>query len=82
MKLITFLRQQTKVHELCVIRDCGYITTTAWIDNEDLFRIPVQYQECKVLKDAWGILTVTDKDNRTVKVPCHYIDINYSIKEN
>lgn len=82
MKLITFLRQQTEVHELCVIRDCGYITMTAWIDSEDLFRIPVAYQECKVLEDAWGMLAVTDKDGRAVKIPCHYIDINYSIKEN
>ena len=37
MKLSEFLLKKTQALELCVIRDCGWIVASYYIDHEDLF---------------------------------------------
>ena len=76
MTLKEFLRNKTQMHELCAIRDHGYIVATVWIDSEDLWRIPQDYANCKVVRDTWGTLPVVRQTNNVVDyAPCHCIDV-------
>lgn len=75
MKLYRFLLHETKVAELCVIRDSGWIVATCWIDGEDLFRIPPDIADREVKGNKWGYLEIVNENGAAIKVPCHYIDI-------
>lgn len=75
MKLEEFLLHKTQCYELCVIKDCGWIVATCWIDNEDLFAIPENYANCEVKDSKWGELITVNKYGIEVTVPCHYIDL-------
>ena len=75
MTLFKFLREKTKAKELCVIRVCGYIVASAWIDYEDLFAIPHSLVDKPVKKDEWGFLSIVNENNAEIKIPCHYIDV-------
>lgn len=77
MILSDFLRHKTNARELCVICDCGWIVATCWIDNEDLFLINQNLVYKEVLKDSWGTLLVVNERNDEVRIPCHYIDIEW-----
>lgn len=78
MILNDFIRHKTNARELCVIRDCGWIVATCWIDNEDLCLINQNLVYKEVLKDSWGTLLVVNEHNDEVRIPCHYIDIEWS----
>lgn len=71
-----FLLTQTKVGELCVIRDSGWVVATAWIDSEDLFARNLGSGICDltVHSDSWGTIGIYDKNGQETRVPCHYID--------
>lgn len=73
--LINFLRHKTAVSELCVIRESGWITTTVYIDCEDLFRIPPKMYDYIVKSDEWSVITIVDKYGRNIRIPCHIIDV-------
>lgn len=80
VELITlsqFLRDKTGVYELCIIREDGWITAAAWIDNEDLFigSLSSRLLEKSVKGDAWGMLTITGCKGSHHEIPCHYIDV-------
>ena len=75
MTLVDFLRNQTNVMELCVIRDSGWIVATCWIDHEDLFCIPSHLKDKRVKRDVWDYLLIVNKNNAEMKIPCHYIDV-------
>lgn len=74
MTIGEFCRRKTQAKELCVIRDCGYITTTAWIDYEDLFSITPRIRDAEVKSDEWGTLSIVTEHGDSIEVPCHYID--------
>lgn len=69
-----FCRNQTQVHQLCVIRNCGWIVETVWIDSEDLFRITMLSEEAEVIETHFGDLPVKTEHGDTVRIPCLYID--------
>lgn len=75
MTVREFLLKNTKVKELCVIRDSGYIVMTAWIDYEDLFAINNDIGKKIVRSDTWGIIPILNHNGNTVNVDCHYIDV-------
>lgn len=75
MKLFEFLRTQTNVKELCVIRDSGWIVASCWIDFEDLFMIPNKLGDKTVKKDEWGYISIVNENNAEIKIPCHYVDV-------
>ena len=69
-----FCLKKTKIGELCVFRDNGYIVDVTQIDSEDMFTIRNSIIDKKVKSDKWGTLTVTTKFGSKIDVPCHYID--------
>ena len=69
-----FCREKTRATELCIIRDEGWIVAAAWIDYEDIFRLPQSLANKPVISDEWGTLKVVDEHGRAINVPCHYID--------
>ena len=75
MRLYDFLRYNTNVKELCVIRNGGWIVATCWIDSEDLFLINQNLINKEVQADSWRTLTVVNEHNDEVRIPCHCIDI-------
>lgn len=75
MTVREFLLKHTEVHELCVVRDSGYIVMTAWIDYEDLFAINNDIGKKIVKSDDWGTISIRNHNGNTVDVDCHYIDI-------
>ena len=75
MTVREFCRYHTQVGELVVIRDCGYIKHTVWIDYEDIFVLSPKYSKREIKKDEWGYLTVTTRHGDKIEVPCHYIDV-------
>lgn len=70
-----FLWKKTNVHELCVIREHGYIVASCWIDHENLFCIPPTLKDRKVKNDEWGYITIVNENNASIKIPCHYVDV-------
>ena len=43
--LYEFLLHKTQSLELCAICECGWVTSTCWIDYEDLFRVHPQLRD-------------------------------------
>ncbi len=74
MNVQEFLLRHTKVSELCVLRDSGYVVATAWIDCEDLFEIPHNIALKEVKGDEWGTLPIITEHGDKIQMPCHYID--------
>lgn len=70
-----FCMRKTKVGELVVIRDKGYIVACAWIDNEDLFAIHSEVNGAIVKSDEWGTIKIVDNRDYHYLAPCHYVDI-------
>lgn len=75
MTLWEFLRKKTEARELCVIRESGYIVASCWIDYEDLFHVPPRLADKEIKEDEWGYLTIVNKNNAELKIPCHYVDV-------
>lgn len=75
IKLRDFLLYGTVCYELCVIRCDGWVVATAWIDDEDLFKVPTEYLDHIVVDDAWGTLVAVKEDGVKQYINCHYIDI-------
>ncbi len=74
MTVYEFCRNSTQAHQLCVIRDSGWIVETVWIDHEDIFRISKESQKAEVKNTAFGVLPVKTEHGDTVNIPCLYID--------
>ena len=77
MTLREFLRTKTNVYELCVIREDGWIVATFWIDHEDLFcsYLSDKLGKREVKLDCWDYITVVNKNNADIRIPCHYIEV-------
>lgn len=77
--LYHFLLHKTQAMELCAICEGGWVTSTVWIDHEDLFRVHPELSDRKVKEDKWEELTIRGEQRpsgeygHTLRVPCHYI---------
>ena len=49
MTVIQYCREKTEVRELVIIRSGGYERCVAYIDCEDLFRLPPDYTHADVM---------------------------------
>lgn len=74
MTVREFLLHHTQVGELCIIKDCGYIRHTVWIDYEDIFILSDMYANKTIDKTYWGTIFLTTEHGDKINVPCHYID--------
>lgn len=70
-----FLYHETRALELCAIRKGGWTIFTCWIDHEDLWKIPAEYNKYIVRNHEWKALTITDQNGKNQDIPCHFIDI-------
>lgn len=75
MTVQEFCMTQTKVWELCVIRDSGYIVEPVWIDHEDTFVIPDKYINKEVINSEWGTIPVLTEHGDKLYIPCCYLDV-------
>lgn len=76
MTVREFCRYHTKVLELCVIRDHGWIVQAVWIDHEDLFGMSEKYLYKEVKSAEWGTIPIVTEHGDKIEIPCHYIDID------
>ena len=74
MTVAEFCREKTRVYQLCVIRDCGWIVETVWIDHEDIFRLSERRARMKVIESKFGTLPICDANGNHLDIPCLYID--------
>ena len=74
MTVREFCLKKTKIGELCVFRDNGYIVGVTYIGCGDIRTISNSIIDKKVKSDKWGALTVTTNLGSKIDVPCHYID--------
>lgn len=74
MTVYEFCREHTQAHQLCVIRDSGWIVETVWIDYEDIFRMSKLSEKAEVKKTEFGELPIKSEHGDTVRIPCLYID--------
>jgi len=75
MTVIQYCLHETDVRELVVIRSGGYERCVAYVDCEDLFRLPPDYTHADVIDSSYGHIKVLDHRGAYVSVPCTYLDI-------
>lgn len=75
MTVIEYCRTKTEVNELVIIRSCGYRTCAAFIDYEDLFRLPPDIANAEVMDAGRGFIAVAGPANTSCNTPCVYLDI-------
>ena len=77
MTVVNFCLNETRPQELVVVRDCGHIVGTVWIDYEDLFARSMSslLGHSKVKSHEWGMLTTVTEHGDKLQIPCHYVDI-------
>ena len=75
IELMDFLLHHTPTHDLCVIRESGWILQVAYIDPEDLFLIHPRLQHLPVRSHSRGTLRVNVGDGQFADAPCHYVDV-------
>lgn len=75
MTVIEYCREKTEVNELVIVRRGGYKTCAAYIDYEDLFRLPHDIAEAEVMDAQHGAIVVAGPANTSCYAPCLYLDI-------
>lgn len=75
MTVIEYCREKTEVNELVIVRHGGYTTCAAYIDYEDLFRLPHDIAEAEVMDAQHGAIVVAGPANTSCYAPCLYLDI-------
>ena len=75
MTVIEYCRHETGVRELVIIRAGGYTCCAAYIDHEDLFRLPPDIAHADVIESSYDHIKVLDHEGTYVSVPCTYLDI-------
>ena len=75
MTVIEYCRHETGVRELVITRAGGYTCCAAYIDHEDLFRLPPDIAHADVIESSYDHIKVLDHPCTYVSVPCTYLDI-------
>ena len=78
MTLEEYLLKKTEARTLVMIRDCGWVRGTAWIDHEDLFIHSLSHVLLgKRVKNAeWGTMDLfAGKPNYIQTVKVLFIDV-------
>lgn len=75
MTVSEYCRHETGVRELVIIREGGWTYCAAYIDHEDLFRLPGDIARADVIESSHDYIKVLDTRGGYVSVPCTYLDI-------
>lgn len=75
MTTIEYCREKTEVHELVIIREGGWVTCAAYIDHEDLFRLPPNIAKAEVKRAERGWIRLAGPSTGSYDAPCVYLDI-------
>ena len=75
MTVIQYCHEKTNVGELVIIREGGWVTCAAFIDHEDLFRLPPDIAHADVIDSSRDHIKVLDHQDAYVIVPCTCLDI-------
>lgn len=75
MTVIEYCREKTEVRQLVIIRAGGWVSCAAYIDCEDLFRLPPNIAHADVIDSSYDYIKVLDHQGAYVSVPCTYLDI-------
>lgn len=75
MTVIEYCRHETKVSELVIIRTGGRVRCSAYIDHEDLFRLPPDIANAEAIRSKRSCIAVATRAGGAWSAPCVYIDI-------
>lgn len=75
MTVIQYCREKTEVRELVIIRSGGYERCVAYIDCEDLFRLPPSIARAEVVGEECGRIRLANRSGGACDAPCIYLDI-------
>lgn len=75
MTVIQYCREKTNVRELVIIREGGWVTCAAFIDHEDLFRLPPSIARAEVIGEECGQIRLANREGGFEDAPCVYLDI-------
>lgn len=75
MTVIEYCREKTEVGELVIIREGGWVTCAAYIDYEDLFRLPPNINRREVAGAEHGWIKLASPASGPCEAPCLYLDI-------
>lgn len=75
MTVIEYCREKTEVGELVTIREGGWVTCAAYIDYEDLFRLPPDINRREVIGAERGWIKLVSPASGACNAPCVYLDI-------
>lgn len=75
MTVIEYCRHETRVSELVIIRAGGWVRSSAYIDHEDLFRLPPDIANAEVIRSKRSCIDVATRAGGAWSTPCVYLDI-------
>ena len=75
MTVIEYCRHETRVYELVIIRAGGRVRCSAYIDHEDLFRLPPSIARAEVVGEECGQIRLANREGGFEDAPCVYLDI-------
>ena len=75
MTVIQYCREEAKWRDLVIIRANGWVRCSAYIDHEDLFRLPLDIAEAEVVGAERGWIRLANRSGGLEDAPCVYLDI-------
>lgn len=75
MTVSEYCRHEPKWRDLVIIRKGGWVTCSAYIDHEDLFRLPLDIAEAEVIRAKRSYIDIETHGSGAWDVPCTYLDI-------
>lgn len=75
MTVIEYCLHETRVYELVIIRVSERVRCSAYIDHEDLFRLPPDIADAEVIHSKRGYIDIATRAGGAWTAPCVYLDI-------
>ena len=75
MTVIEYCLHETRVYELVIIRVSGRVSCSAYIDHEDLFRLPPDIANAEVIHSKRSYIDIATRAGGAWSAPCVYLDI-------
>lgn len=75
MTVIQYCREEAKWRDLVIIRAGGWVSCSAYIDHEDLIRLPADIANAEVVGAERGRIRLADRSGGLEDAPCVYLDI-------
>ena len=75
MTVIEYCRHEAKWRELVIIRANGWVRCSAYIDHEDLLRLPPDIANAEVVGAECGWIRLANRSGGLEDTPCVYLDI-------